>query len=109
MAPSHHTRVVCPRLPGLNPGRRGRHRGITKGITKGGAETGGHRQPAGFQEKARTLVELTVAEIRRLLCRLVLRRRPPRWGEVLSWSLWRRRHQAVAKRCHYKRRGVLLA
>jgi hypothetical protein len=51
---------------------------------------------------------LTVAEIRRLLCRLVFRRRPSRWEEVISWSVWRRRHQSVAKRCHYKRRGVLL-
>jgi hypothetical protein len=54
-------------------------------------------------------VELTVSEVRRLLCRLVVDRRPPRWEEVLSWSVWRRRHQAVARRCHYKRRGVLLA
>ena len=51
---------------------------------------------------------MTVAEIRRLLCRLVFRRRPWRWEAVISWSVWRRRHQAVAKRCHYKRRGVLL-
>jgi hypothetical protein len=52
---------------------------------------------------------LTVAEIRRLLCRLVFRRQPPRWEEVISWSSWRRRHQSVAKRCHYQRRGELLA
>jgi len=54
-------------------------------------------------------VELTVSEVRRLLCRLALGRRPPRWEEVLSWSVWRRHHQTVAKRCHYKSRGVLLA
>src|SRR3954449_7593586 len=24
---------------------------------------------------------------------------------ILQWSVWRRIHQAVAKRCHYKRRG----
>jgi len=63
----------------------------------------------GIQEKARALIELTVCEIRRLLCRLLVHRRPPRWEEVLWWSVWRRHHQAVAKRCHYKRRGVLLA
>jgi SRSO17 transposase len=67
------------------------------------------RQPLGVQEKAGTLVRLTVAEVRRLLCRLVFRRRPWRWEAVISWSVWRRRHQAVARRCHYKRRGVLLA
>jgi hypothetical protein len=54
-------------------------------------------------------MNLTVSEVRKLLCRLVLCRRPPLWEEVLRWSVWRRRHQAVAKRCHYKRRGVLLA
>ena len=63
----------------------------------------------GIQEKARDVIKLTVCEIRRLLCRLVVHRRPPRWEEVLWWSVWRRHHQAVAKRCHYKRRGVLLA
>jgi hypothetical protein len=52
---------------------------------------------------------LTVCEIRRLLCRLVVSRHPVRWEEVLWWSVWRRHHQAVAKRCHYKRRRVLLA
>jgi hypothetical protein len=54
-------------------------------------------------------VQLTVAEIRRLLRWLVLGQRPPRWEEVLSWSVWRRHHQAVARRSHYKRRGALLA
>lgn len=54
-------------------------------------------------------MKLTVSEVRKLLYRLVLGRRAPGWEEVLSWSVWRRHHQAVAKRCHYKRRGVLLA
>jgi hypothetical protein len=54
-------------------------------------------------------VKLTVSEVRKLLYRLVLGRRAPGWEEVLSWSVWRRHHQAVAKRCHYKLRGVLLA
>ena len=25
---------------------------------------------------------------------------------ILSWSLWRRVHQAVAKACHWKRQGT---
>lgn len=51
---------------------------------------------------AEALIPLTVPEVRRLLWRLV-------WGclptpkQVCQWSWWRRRHQAVAKRCHYKR------
>jgi hypothetical protein len=34
---------------------------------KGGAETNGHGQPASLQARARALVDLTVAEVRRLL------------------------------------------
>jgi hypothetical protein len=52
-------------------------------------------------------VALTVAEVRRLVRHLLLAR-PPSWGDVLSWSGWRRHHQAIAKRCHYKQRGVVL-
>jgi hypothetical protein len=52
-------------------------------------------------------VALTVAEVRRLVRRLLLAR-PPSRAEVLHWSGWRRHHQAVAKRCHYTRRGMVL-
>jgi len=27
-------------------------------------------------------------------------------GFILAWSLWRRCHQAIAKRCHWKRRAA---
>ena len=55
------------------------------------------------------LVALTVAELRRLLARLV-------WGPpvdpafTLAWSAWRRRHQATARRTHYhqQRRNLRL-
>jgi len=30
----------------------------------------------------------------------------PTAEEVWNWSRWRRIHQAVARRCHYKGRGV---
>ncbi len=55
------------------------------------------------KEHLQELLPLTVPEARRLLWYLV-------WGnipepdEVLRWSEWRRRHQARAKRLHYKRR-----
>jgi len=45
---------------------------------------------------------LTVAEIRRLLWRLVWLVVPAA-AFVLGWSRWRRRHQALAKACHYKK------
>jgi len=44
-----------------------------------------------------------VPAVRRLLCRLVWGRPPPP-EHALGWSLWRRRHQARAKRCHDRRR-----
>lgn len=53
------------------------------------------------------LLPLTVSEIRRLLSRLI-------WtiahsiDHILAWSRWRRRHQARARRCHYRRRQALL-
>lgn len=54
------------------------------------------------------LIPLTVPEVRRLLWRLLwpLALAPPL---VLAWSVWRRRHQATARRCHYRRRLARLA
>jgi hypothetical protein len=45
--------------------------------------------------------------VRRLLWGVVWRAFPT-VEQVLAWSIWRRRHQAVAKRCHYRRRGAIL-
>jgi hypothetical protein len=63
------------------------------------------RDPAARATAA--LIPLTVPEVRRLLWGVVWRTFPS-VEHVLAWSTWRRRHQAVAKRCHYRRRGVLL-
>lgn len=49
------------------------------------------------------LIPVTVPEVRRLLYRLIWRRHPTS-ESVLRWSQWRRRHQAIARRCHYRRR-----
>jgi hypothetical protein len=54
--------------------------------------------PAIFAE----LLPLTVPEVRRLL-RLVISTIEVTPHERLAWSRWRRRHQARAKRCHYRR------
>ena len=48
------------------------------------------------------LIPLTVPEVRRLLVALVWSTPPPE-ERTLGWSIWRRRHQARARRCHYKR------
>lgn len=54
------------------------------------------------------LLPLTVPEVRRLLCRLVWTASPAA-DQVLAWSRWRRRHQARAKRLHYRKRLARLA
>ncbi len=57
---------------------------------------------------AAALIPLTVPEVRRLLWRLLWPRAlPPPF--VLAWSVWRRHHQAIARRCHYRRRLARLA
>lgn len=48
------------------------------------------------------LIPLTRNEIRRLLVGLLTRPVPA--ALQLRWSRWRRRHQAIARACHYKRR-----
>lgn len=50
------------------------------------------------------VIALTVAEVRRLLAAHAPRD-PRARTHALSWSHWRRRRQAVARRCHYRRRG----
>jgi hypothetical protein len=50
---------------------------------------------------------LTVPEVRRLLLALV--EPAEHFAFRLSWSAFRRRHQAVAKRCHTARRARLAA
>lgn len=54
-------------------------------------------------ENAVGLIPLTVPEVRHLLW-LVALRSPPSGDLVLAWSRWRRRHQAMAKSCHYRTR-----
>lgn len=49
------------------------------------------------------MIAWSVAEIRRVWWRLVLAVQPSA-VQVLVWSCWRRRHQAMAKFFHYQRR-----
>jgi hypothetical protein len=53
------------------------------------------------------LITLTVQELRRLLVRLVWPP-PPGPAFTLGWSVWRRRHQATARRCHYQQQRTKL-
>ncbi|HWF42790.1 MAG TPA: hypothetical protein VN683_11960, partial [Acidothermaceae bacterium] len=48
------------------------------------------------------LIELTVNEFRRLFDALLLAANH-NIDTLLAWSHWRRRHQARARACHYRR------
>jgi hypothetical protein len=63
-------------------------------------------EPAGrLQSRAWPGILRSVQEIRRLLWRVVLAM-PQTAHQILTWSQWRRRHQASAKHDHDKRRGA---
>ena len=51
------------------------------------------------------LIPYTLNEIRRLFDALTTGPSPRSHEHVLSWSNWRRRHQAIARECHYRRRS----
>ena len=82
------------------PGGRGLFDGGQSGRTKKGAQF--------QQQEAAQFIPLTVPEVRRLLWRLVWQA-PVTTESVLSWSGWRRRHQARARHFHIKRRAARLA
>ena len=64
-------------------------------------------EPEGVQTPAGAglpvMVPLSVPEIRRLFCYLVGSKALSALFR-LGWSFFRRTHQAIARRCHYKRR-----
>ena len=60
--------------------------------------------PRRVQSRAWPGLPLSVQEIRRWLWRLVLAVQQPAY-RILAWSHWRRRHQAIDKYYHYRRRG----
>lgn len=60
-------------------------------------------QPGGSQPRDNQLIPLTCHEIRRLFTGLS--QQPPALATQLHWSRWRRRHQATARACHYRRRA----
>lgn len=50
------------------------------------------------------IIALSVPEARRLIA--ALHHRPPDIAHLLRWSFWRRRHQALARASHYRRREL---
>ena len=51
------------------------------------------------------LIRWSIQEIRRIASKLAQRRIQP--ARVIAWSLWRRAHQAEARRAHLKRKAQL--
>ena len=88
LVPPHHLGDAGPRLLGGGPAP---------------GERALQRQKGGEPEWDEALIPLTVPEVRRLLYHLIWQSRP-RAKSVLEWSRWRRRHQARARLCNYKRR-----
>src|SRR5215468_8085342 len=78
-------------------------------LSNGGASTrcdpiqcGPSKKDPTTRAEAEELIPLTVPEVRRLIWWLVWREMPAP-EQVVKWSRWRRKHQARAKRAHYKR------
>jgi hypothetical protein len=59
-------------------------------------------QPA--RDDGGQLIPLTRNEIRRLFTGL--HQQPSAPSLQLNWSRWRRRHQSIARACHYRRRAL---
>jgi hypothetical protein len=51
------------------------------------------------------LIRWSIQEIRRITLKLAQRRIQP--ARIIAWSLWRRAHQAEAKRAHLKHKMQL--
>jgi SRSO17 transposase len=60
------------------------------------------RAEASDRHTRNSLITLTVNEFRRLFITLLLRPLHA-VADILAWSIWRRRHQARARACHYRR------
>jgi hypothetical protein len=51
------------------------------------------------------LIRWSIQEVRRIAVRLARKRIQP--AHIIAWSLWRRAHQAVAQRGHFKAKRQL--
>ncbi len=86
MVSPHHIGVGSALLSHGDEGKGGRKRRPKRGALRLDVE----------------LIPLTVPEVRRLLVALAWSEPPP-VEHTMRWSFWRRRHQARARRSHYKR------
>src|SRR6267142_4919624 len=54
---------------------------------------------------ASSLIRWSIQEVRRIAIRLARKRIQP--AHIIAWSLWRRAHQAIARRAHLKAKRQL--
>src|ERR1700674_2077429 len=117
MVPSHYALHACSPFshgpaslqlgrPACRAGERGKKRLETLPVPCSFPDPLRLQTPAGTGLPV--MVALSVAEVRRLFCALLLSRPIP-FLFRLAWSFFRRTHQAVARRCHYKRRLAILS
>ena len=66
-----------------------------------GQQAGTQKNQVERNTKASGLIRWSIQEIRRIAQRLARRRIRP--ANVIAWSLWRRAHQAVAQKSHFKK------
>jgi hypothetical protein len=62
-------------------------------------------EPRQKQNNRRLVVDPMIQEIRRIAVKLARKRIKP--AHIIAWSLWRRAHQAIARRAHIKTKRQL--
>jgi len=75
------------------------------GHSKTGEQAGAQKKASAGNVEPPDLIRWSIQEIRRIAQRLARTRIEPAY--VISWSLWRRAHQAIARKSHVKRTSQL--
>jgi hypothetical protein len=96
--------VASPRFPG---DARLRHDGGNPPSRQSAAAKKNATPNHGKHKSTATpsLIRWSIQEVRRIAIRLARKRIQP--AHIIAWSLWRRAHQAVAQRAHFKAKRQL--
>jgi integrase len=90
-------------LPGRNPSRPLTKSAIAPIRRRQKNATPNHGKHKGTATPS--LIRWSIQEVRRIAIRLARRQIQP--AHIIAWSLWRRAHQAVAQRAHFKAKQQL--
>lgn len=97
-----------PLLARLAPPNLARHAGLCHGGSRpppSQRHIDSQKNTAAPSNEASFLIRWSIQEIRRIANKLAQRRIPH--AHTLAWSIWRRAHQAFARRAHLKRKTQL--